>query len=105
MSPAQQPAGHDLPPRVVRTAAILAERYQNPDVAAYGRSGGHGRHRHGKYITPPSSKRRQHFWFNVGRLLTAAYSRRGCPTGYELAVRIAIEEARAAITKTQGGAA
>lgn len=96
---------HDLQARVVRVAAILAERYINPDVAAYGRSRGYGRHRAGRYITPPSSKRREHFWFTVGRALTAAYSRRGCPTCYEIAVRKAIDEARADLANAPNGAA
>ena len=85
---------HDLSPRVIRVAAILAERYQNPDVAAYNRFHGGGRHRGGRYIVAPSSKRRENFWFTVGRALGAAYGYRGCPTFYEQAVRRDIDAAR-----------
>lgn len=93
---------HDLAPRAIRVAAILAERYANPDVAAYNRARGGGRHRAGRYIVAPSSARREHFWFCVGRALGAAYGRRGCPTHYETSVRHAIDGARAAIAKAAG---
>lgn len=75
----------------------------NPDVAAYNRSRGGSRHRAGRYITAPSSRRREHFWFVVGRALGAAYGRRGMPTTYERAVRQAIDDARAAIAKAEMG--
>jgi hypothetical protein len=80
-------------------AAILAERFANPDVAAYNRSRGGARHRANRYIVAPSTKRREQFWFGVGRALTAAYCSRGMRTGYEMAVRRAIEGARAALAK------
>lgn len=89
--------GHDLAPRVVRTAALLAERYQNPDVAAYNRSRGGARHSCGRYIVAPSTPRRELFWFNVGRALGAAYGRRGCRSDYDIAVRRDIDAARCAI--------
>jgi len=73
--------------RVIHAAAILAERYMNPDVAAYSR----------KYYAEGVSVRRADFWFRVGRLLGAAYGRRGCPTNYEIAARRAIDAARAAL--------
>lgn len=101
--------GHDISPRAIHAAALLAERFSNPDVAAYNRSHGGGRHRtiggYPRYIVAPSSTRREHFWFGVGRALTAAYSRRGCPTDYERAVRRSIDAARAAIAKATGSAA
>lgn len=96
---AKHTRGHGLAPRIIRTAALLAERYLNPDVAAYSRSHGGGRHRANRYIVAPSSARREHFWFSVGRALGAAYGRRGCPTDYERAVRRDIDAARAAISK------
>jgi hypothetical protein len=99
---AKHTPGHDLAQRIIQTAAQLAERFQNPDVAAYNRSHGGGRHRAGRYIVAPSSKRREHFWFSVGRALGAAYSYRGCPTDYERAVRRDIDAARAAIAKATG---
>lgn len=104
MTAAQHTPGHDLSPRTIRVAAILAERFQNPDVAAYNRSRGGARHRADRYIVAPSSKRREHFWFGVGRALTAAYVGRGAPTDYERAVRQSINEARAAIAKAEGRA-
>ena len=85
-------AAHNLPARVIRIAAILAHRYENPDVVAYRRADGGGR-----YIVAPSTPRREHFWFAVGRALGAAYGRRNCPTDYERAVRRDIDAARAAI--------
>lgn len=88
---------HNLSTRTIRAAAILAERYMNPDVAAYNRSRGGSRHRAGMYITAPSSKRRELFWFGVGRALTAAYCGRGVRTDYERAVLKAIEDQRAVI--------
>lgn len=94
-------ADHGLSPRIIKTAALLAERYSNPDVAAYNRSHGGGRHRtiggYPRYIVAPSTKRREHFWFSVGRALGAAYGYRGCPTDYERAVRRAIDAARASL--------
>lgn len=94
---------HDLTPRTVRVAALLVNRFQNPDVAAYNRFQGIGRFNgSGRYISPPSSKRRELFWFGVGRALTAAYSSRGCPTNYEMAVRRDIDAARAAIAQAEG---
>lgn len=90
-----------LTPRTIRIAAILAERFSNPDVAAYNRARGGARHRADRFIVAPSTKRREHFWFSVGRALGAAYSRRGCPTDYEIAVRREIDAARAALTKTE----
>lgn len=94
--------------RVILAAALLAERFQNPDVAAYRRSHGSGRYCAGRYINPPSSPRREQFWFSVGRALGAAYGGSGCPTNYERAVRRDIDAARAAIAKAtgqEGGAA
>ena len=99
---AQQTPGHGLSLRTIRVAALLAARFQNPDVAAYNRSQGGGRHRAGRYVVAPSSKRREHSWFGVGRALTAAYVSRGCPTNYERAVRLDID---AAIAKATGAAA
>ncbi len=104
MAAAKHTPAHDLDARTIRTAALLAERYMNPDVAAYSRSRSGGRHRANSYIVAPNSTRREHFWFGVGRALTAAYSYRGCPTDYERAVRRDIEAARAAIAKATGGA-
>lgn len=75
------------PRREVVAAAILAERFQNPDVAAFNRY-----HRAKHYAR---SERRAIFWFRVGRLLGAAYHRRGCPTFYEQTVRAEIDNARA----------
>lgn len=81
-------AKHTLAPRrVIYAAAILAERYINPDVAAYSRS----------YHANGRSERRAHFWHVVGRALGAAYGRRGCPTDYERAMRREIDAARATI--------
>ncbi len=97
MSAAKNTPSHDLAPRVIRVAALLAERFQNPDAAAYSRSRGGARHRADRYIVAPSTPRREHFWFCVGRALTAAYVGRGCPTHYERAVRSAIEAERIAI--------
>jgi hypothetical protein len=81
------------PRRVIVVAAALAERYLNPDVAAFNRS------RHAKWGNgrAPASTRREHFWFVVGRALGAAYGRRGCPTDYERAMRREIDAARAEI--------
>lgn len=93
---------HTLRPRTITVAAILAERFLNPDAVAYSRSIGGGRHCGGRYIVAPSTKRREEFWFGVGRALTAAYSRNGCPTDYERSVRRAIEDRRAAIAKSTG---
>lgn len=101
--PAATP-GHELAPRIIRVAAILAHRYANPDVAAYNRAHGGGRHRAGRYIVAPSSKRREHFWHSVGRALTAAYCGRGCRTDYERAVLRDIERARVAIESTEAAA-
>jgi hypothetical protein len=91
--------GHDLTPRTIYAAALLAERFMNPDVAAYNRSYGGGRHRTIGYIVAPSTERREHFWYGVGRALSAAYGRRDVPTDYERAVRRSIDNARAAIAK------
>jgi hypothetical protein len=102
---AQHTPGHGLSARTIRTAALLAERFMNPDVAAYGRSQGGGRHRANRYIVAPSTKRREHFWFGVGRALTAAYGRRGMPTHYEQAVRRDIDAAREAIARATGSPA
>lgn len=71
-----------LPRREAFAAAVLAERYQNPDVAAYNR----------KYRA--KSKRAEHFWFRVGRDLGAAYGYNGCPTKYEQAVKAQINAVR-----------
>lgn len=96
-----QTTQHNLTPRTIRCAALLAERFMNPDVAAYNRAHGGGRHRtingYPHYIVAPSTPRREQFWFGVGRALTAAYVGRGCPTQYERAVRSAIDAARAAM--------
>lgn len=102
---AQHTPGHGLSPRTIRAAALLAERFQNPDVAAYNRSHGGGRHRANGYIVAPSTQRREQFWFGVGRALGAAYGRRGCPTDYERAVRRSIDATRTAIAKAQEGSA
>lgn len=102
MADAKHAPGHDLAPRIIRTAALLAERFQNPDVAAYNRSRGGARHRSDRYIVAPSFQRREHFWFSVGRALTAAYVGRGCPTDYERAVRRDINAARDVIAKATG---
>ncbi|MBI5270669.1 MAG: hypothetical protein HY856_13440 [Burkholderiales bacterium] len=75
----------------------------NPDVAAYNRSNGGGRHRAGRYIVAPSTPRRERFWFGVGSALTSAYCGRGVRTDYERAVLLAIEDARAAIAKATSG--
>lgn len=99
MNAANQASVHGLSRRIIRTAALLAERFQNPDVAAYSRSHGGGRHRAHKYIVAPSSARREKFWFSVGRALGAAYGHRGCPTDYERAVRHDINAARALIAQ------
>lgn len=96
--------GHGLSQRTIRAAAILAERFQNPDVAAYNRSRSGRRHRSIGYIVAPSTQRREHFWFGVGCALSAAYGRRGTPTDYERAVRESIDCARAAIAKAQEAA-
>jgi hypothetical protein len=83
------------PRRVVRAAAVLAERYLNGDVAAYGRLHfAEGRMWSGKFRRATASERRDQFWFSVGRALGAAYGRRGCPTDYERAMRRAIDSAR-----------
>lgn len=85
--------------RVIKAAAILAERHMNPDVAAYGRIHfAQMRMWSRKFRTVKPSKRRDHFWFSVGRALGAAYGARGYPTDYERATRIAIDAARAALT-------
>lgn len=102
---AQHTPGHGLTPRTIRAAALLAERFMNPDVAAYNRSRGGMRHRHDRFIIAPSTKRRELFWFGVGRALSAAYTGRGMPTDHERAVRKAINDARAAIPKATGSAA
>lgn len=96
--------GCGLPPRVIFAAALLSERCQNPDVAAYNRARGGGRFFGGRYIVAPSTKRRQHFWHAVGCALGAAYGRRGCPTNYERAVRDEIDAARNAIAQAAGAA-
>lgn len=93
--------GHDLSRRTVRVAALLAERFLNPYVAAYNRSRGGMRYCGGRYIVAPSTKRRELFWFGVGCALTAAYCCRGMRTDYELSVLRAIESERAAIAKAQ----
>ena len=105
MSAGKHTLGHGLSPRVIRVAALLAERFLNPDVAAYGRSTTGSRFCGGRYITPLQRPRRAHFWFVVGRALSAAYSRRGCPTDYERSVRAAIDTERAAMAKASGAAA
>ena len=74
-----------IPRREAFAAAVLAERYQNPDVAAYNR----------KYRA--KNKRVEHFWFCVGRNLGAAYGYNGCPTKYEQAVKAQINALRAEI--------
>lgn len=102
---AQHTPGHGLTPRTIRAAALLAERFMNPDVAAYNRSRSGARHRAHRYIVAPSTRRRELFWFGVGRALTAAYCGRGVRTDYERAVLSAIEDARAAIAKATGSAA
>lgn len=79
-------------PRVIRAAAILAERYMNPDVAAFNRM----------YRAEGKSKRRSYFWFRVGRALGAAYVRRSCPTIYEREIRRQIEAVRATFQKAEG---
>lgn len=101
MSAAHTP-GHGLTSRTIHVAAVLAERFLNPDVAAYARSHGVGHHRAGRYIRPPSTARREQFWFGVGRALTAAYGGRGMRTDYERDVLRAIEAERAAIAKAEG---
>lgn len=102
---AKHTPGHGLTPRTIRVAALLAERFMNPDVAAYNRALGGGRHRADRYIVAPSSRRREHFWHGVGRALTAAYCGRGVRTDYERAVLRAIESARAAVATTTGSPA
>lgn len=64
---------HNYSHRVIIAAALLANRYSNPDVAAYNRAGNPMLH---------AGERRYHFWFSVGRAL-------GCNgmTDYEIAVR------------------
>ena len=99
---AKHTLGHWLPSRVILTAALLAERYQNADVVAYRRATSGERRCGNRYIVAPSTPRREQFWFSVGRALGAAYERRGCPTNYERAVRIDIDKARAAIAKATG---
>jgi hypothetical protein len=89
----------NLSTRVALVAALLAERFQNPEAAAYGRSQNGGRYCGGRYIIAPSTKRREHFWFSVGCALTSAYIRRGIPTNYERAVRLEIDAVRTAITR------
>ncbi len=101
-----QNPGHDLTPRIIRYAALLAEHYDlgGADIVAYNRSRGGARHRiidgYPKYIVAPSSKRREHFWFSVGRAIAAAYHYRGCMTDYEKAVRRSIEAVRATLIHT-----
>jgi hypothetical protein len=93
-------AKHTLPRRVIVAAAALAERYGNPDVAAYGRKHfAEGRMWSGKFRPVKASERREQYWHSVGRALGAAYGYRGCPTDYERAVRCDIDAARAAIAK------
>jgi len=87
------------PGRVIKAAAALAERYMNPDVAAYGRLHfAEGRMWSGKFRRAPASERREQFWFSVGRALGAAYGRRGCPTDYERDMRREIDSVRAKAT-------
>lgn len=62
-----------LPRRVIVAAAILSERFGNPEVAAYNRARDAG------------YSRRGHFWHSVGRALYRHPC--GCPTNYELAIR------------------
>lgn len=102
MADAKNTPSHDLTRRVIRVAALLAERFENPDVAAYNRARGGARHRAVGFIVAPSSPRREQFWHSVGRALTAAYVGRGCPTDYERAVRHEINTARAAIAASTG---
>lgn len=74
------------PRRVIYAAALLSERYLNPEVAAL------NNHR------SAASPRRAAFWLSVGALLSQAYGRRSCATDYEIAARREIEAARAAMT-------
>lgn len=87
--------------RVIKAAAALAERFANPDVAAYGRKVfAEFRLWNGKFRAVRPSDRRDQFWHEVGRALGAAYGRRGCPTNYERAVRRDIDSARAAMAQS-----
>lgn len=97
---AKQTHAHRLPRRQIVVAAALAERFLNPDMAAYGRLHfAEARMWSGKFRQVRQSNHRDYFWHCVGRALSAAYGRRGCPTEYERAVRSDIDAARAAITK------
>jgi len=86
---------HDFRPRVIKTAAVMAERYINPQVAARNRARGWTK----RYVKTESTKQRTEFWLQVASALGFAYCRRSCPTHFETAVLRDIESARAAITK------
>lgn len=75
---------HNLPRRVIIAAALLANRYSNPDVAAYNRAGSH--------ITG-SKTRSERFWFRVGRALGWTGM-----TDYEIAVRSDIRRTQASFS-------
>lgn len=94
-----------VPTRVIRVAACLAERYANPEVAAFGRLRGGAEYQmwSGKFRRTATSERRNIFWRTVAGVLVDAYVRYGrSPTNYEATMRRAIENARA--TLAQGGA-
>lgn len=82
---------HDFPPRVIKVAAMLTNRYQNPQVAARNRASG-WTHR---YVRTTSTQRRTRFWLQVASALGFAYCRRDCPTNFEMAVLRDIEAAKA----------
>lgn len=67
---------HNLPRRVILAAALLANRYSNPEVAAYNRAGN-------PHLD--AGTRRYRFWFSVGRALSCGGF--GLITDYEFAVR------------------